>query len=682
MNPTPRAVLRWSGLVVAALAIVLLLVLTFMDWNLLKHPVERLASARSGRAVRIGGALKVQAWSATPNITIDDLTLANPPWEPDRPMAKVEHLHLRVKLLPLLWGDVILPRVEIIHPQIYLHRERSGRANWTFENLAPTNERAPRPARLPAIRELLIDGGTLVLADDIRRLRVEGTVDARQQASRGNPRAFQVIGRGTLNEQPFRMQIEGGPLVTLTPHTPYPFNLNISAGNVRVQSDGVVKHPFDLGELQLEVTASGQDLAELFYLTQVALPNTPPYKAHVRIDRHSTHLDITDIEGTLGSSDISGRLQLDVSRKRPVLSGELSSRRLAMRDLVAPLGGRSGTAIPPATSAKAKVSVRHKPANPNERLLPDAHLQVERVRAMDAAVRYRAQSIQAGTLPMKQVALDIKLEEGVLSLEPFAFELQQGRLAGTARIDARPKTPQVHLDVRMTDIQLDQLKGKAPGAAPPFSGVMQARAVADGRGDSVHDVASTANGTFTLIMPHGEVRAALAELTGINVVNGLGLLLKGQNDREPIRCGVAQFHIQQGTMQAQTIVFDAKDVRITGRGEVRLGPEELDLSIKGEPKKVRLARVRTPIEIGGHLMDPKIGVNLAQTAKQGAVAAALGAVMAPAAAILAFVDPGLAKDENCAALLGAAESHEGAPKAPTGKAAQPAPAPPQPPERR
>jgi uncharacterized protein involved in outer membrane biogenesis len=155
-------------------------------------------------------------------------------------------------------------------------------------------------------------------------------------------------------------------------------------------------------------------------------------------------------------------------------------------------------------------------------------------------------------------------------------------------------------------------------------------------------------------------------------VNGLGLLLKAANDREPIRCGVAQFHITDGIMQAQTLVFDAQDVRITGSGQVRLGPEELALSIRGQPKKLRLARVRAPIQVGGHLLDPKIGVNIFATAKQGAVAVALGAVAAPAA-VLAFVDPGLAKDEDCGALLGTAAA---SPSAPPNTAAAPA-APPQ-----
>jgi uncharacterized protein involved in outer membrane biogenesis len=157
------------------------------------------------------------------------------------------------------------------------------------------------------------------------------------------------------------------------------------------------------------------------------------------------------------------------------------------------------------------------------------------------------------------------------------------------------------------------------------------------------------------------VRAAFAELTGINVARGVGLLLKGDDEKAEVRCGLAQFAVEDGTMRAQTVVFDTENVRITGRGEVRLGPEELDLSIKGEPKKLRLARLRTPVEIGGHLRKPAIGIDAGKTLKQGAIATALGVVLTPLAAVAAFVDPGLAKDENCSALL-STRTAEGTPK--------------------
>lgn len=662
MNSHARSVLRWMGIAVGALSVILFLLLAFIDWNRLKHPIERIATAKSGRTVTIAGDLKVHIWSWTPTVTVNDLTFGNPPWEADRPMAKIERLQIQLKLLPLLKGDLILPRVVVLRPQVYLHQDLAGRANWTFENKAPTNERAPKPPKLPVIRDFLIESGTLTFADDIRKLRVEGTVQAHEKASHEDPKPFRIQGTGSLNEKPFTLQVAGGPLINLEPKQPYPFELNLTAGDVRVESSGIVAKPFDLRELQFEASASGRDLADLFYLTQLALPNTPPYKVHARIRRHGSNIQVTDIDGTLGKSDISGKLDVDVSRKRPFLSGDLLSQRLSLSDLAASLGANSSGALQaPTQNDKSKSKSKPAPKDPNARLFPDARLQVNRVRAMDGDVHYRSQALQMGSLPLKEVNLHVQLHDGVLALEPFAFELPEGRLTGTARIDARKQVPQVHLDLRMKNIQLDQLKGKAADAAPPLGGVLQARALIDGTGDSVHRVISNANGTFTLILPNGEVRAAFAELTGINVAEGIGLLLKGAKDREEIRCGVAQFAIQNGTMQAQTIVVDTHNVRITGHGNIRLGPEELDLSIEGAPKKLRLTRLRTPIEIRGHLLDPKIGVNVGATAKQGAIAAALGAVATPLAAILAFVDPGLAKDENCSALLQSAESKAPAP---------------------
>jgi uncharacterized protein involved in outer membrane biogenesis len=270
---------------------------------------------------------------------------------------------------------------------------------------------------------------------------------------------------------------------------------------------------------------------------------------------------------------------------------------------------------------------------------------------MDADVKFRAGSIQAGSLPLKQVAFTVKLDDGLLSLQPFSFTLPQGKLTGTVNIDARGKIPKTKLDVRAQDIQLDQLKGKAPDAKPPLGGILQARLVMAGTGDSVHDFVASSNGRLTAVIPNGRVNAAFAELTGINVARGVGLLLKGNDQTTQIRCGVAQFDIDKGTAQAQNIVFDTTNVKITGKGDIKLGPEDLDLEIKGEPKKLRLARLRTPIEIDGKIMKPKVGIDTGKTLKQGAIATALGAVVAPLAAVIAFVDPGLAKDENCAALL-------------------------------
>ena len=56
---------------------------------------------------------------------------------------------------------------------------------------------------------------------------------------------------------------------------------------------------------------------------------------------------------------------------------------------------------------------------------------------------------------------------------------------------------------------------------------------------------------------------------------------------------------------------------MVGDGEIRLGPEELDLSIKGKPKKLRFFRLKTPVELNGHLRKPSIGIERGSHSQAG-----------------------------------------------------------------
>ena len=118
------------------------------------------------------------------------------------------------------------------------------------------------------------------------------------------------------------------------------------------------------------------------------------------------------------------------------------------------------------------------------------------------------------------------------------------------------------------------------------------------------------------------LRAAFAELTGVDVAEGIGLLVKKPDDRAAIRCGVAQFGIESGTAHVQNIVFDTQNVLIKGGGQVYLGSEKLDIAIQGQPKKIRVVRLRAPVEIRGQLLKPSFKLETGHLLKQGAIGAA------------------------------------------------------------
>ena len=86
----------------------------------------------------------------------------------------------------------------------------------------------------------------------------------------------------------------------------------------------------------------------------------------------------------------------------------------------------------------------------------------------------------------------------------------------------------------------------------------------------------------------------------------------------------------------------------------------MNIELEGHPKHFQLIHVKAPITVSGKLKSPKIGVKAGQAGAQVAESVALGAFLTPLAAILPFIDPGLAKNADCAALIAHAQA-KGAP---------------------
>ena len=91
-------------------------------------------------------------------------------------------------------------------------------------------------------------------------------------------------------------------------------------------------------------------------------------------------------------------------------------------------------------------------------VLPDADLQIDRVRGMDADITYEAASVRAPKLHTTKVDFHLVLDNGVLSLDPLRFVLDQGTFSGSVRVDAHSDVPESAIDMRIVDVTLPSLK--------------------------------------------------------------------------------------------------------------------------------------------------------------------------------------------------------------------------------
>lgn len=621
-------------------AVLVAVFFALFSWDWFRGALARYLSARTHRDVRIVGHLHVHPFSWTPWATVGGVEIGNPKWMGKGETADLGRTTVQLKLWPLLSGHLELPLLDIEHPKLDLYADRSGRNNWTFGARS-----AGKPAKLPLIQHFVLTDGRIRIVDEQRRLRFTGVVTTTENAGRTSAEAFRMVGQGSLNAAPFAARIAGGPLVHVQRNRPYPFDMDVHAGATHVTARGTVTRPFDLGHLQMAATASGRDLADLYLLTGVVLPNTPAYSLSGEVARDGTTYQVRRFSGRVGMSDLHGSLTVRRVKHRRFLKADLASRVLVMSDLGALFGG------PQAGKAPADEAAAGRAQAATGRILPDAPLDVDRVRSMDADVRYRAASVKASPrLPLRQVALRLTLDHGVLKLQPADFVMLHGVVRANARIDARRAVPVSALDMSVSNLRIEDMLPKAQGA-PPLQGPFEGRADLTGAGNSVHRFAAASNGRVAVAIPGGLMRKSFAELMGVNVVPGLVELLSKDPKQTNLRCAVAEFGVQNGVMSLRRFVLDTDVVVTTGSGTVDLGTETVNLKVQGHTKKPRIVRVIAPFDIRGPLIRPSMKIEAGPAIAQAGAAVGLGALLSPLAAILPFLAPGGAHDANCAALL-------------------------------
>jgi len=123
-DPVWQAVRRPGKPEIIAASITLGLIACFLvflmlfDWNWLRGPISRAASASTGREVVLNGDLDVRLFSWTPSATVRRLSIGGPAWASDRKTADVEQLDVSVRLRRLFLGQVEVTSLVMTRPAV------------------------------------------------------------------------------------------------------------------------------------------------------------------------------------------------------------------------------------------------------------------------------------------------------------------------------------------------------------------------------------------------------------------------------------------------------------------------------------------------------------------------------------------------------------------------------------
>lgn len=631
LKPPWRLPFRIAAAVAGVVAAMVVLVLVF-PWDWLRGPLNRYVSERTGRQFEITRRLEVVPGWRT-RVRLDGVAFANPGWATDPFLIKAESAEFEIRLLPLLLhGRLELPTLVLRRPQLGLQMEPDGRRTWAL------GRDTADPGTVPVVGLLEVDAGELHYLAAAQGVDIRTTFAIDPAATNRRPLSFQ--GRGRYQQQPLSLSGSAGSVLVLNAplQQPFPLALQAVVGASTFSMTGTIATLAGPDGVDAEFALAGASLADLYKLTGVVLPATPRYRLGGHLARSGRQWNLTRIRGLLGQSDIAGDMTLDRTQPVAMLRGTLSSRVMDFEDL-APLVG---------LQARAQRAAADRTA-PGARVLPVATLDLERLKMMNADVRFQAARIaHVKALPLERAQVHVRLTDGVLLLDPLQLGVAGGTLAGRLQISANTRPAGVALRLDARALQLNQLFPTVPALRSSL-GLLHGLVDLRGSGNSVARMLGAASGDVSLAMGPGQISNLLLEYMGLDGGEIFKFMLRGDRN-VALRCAAAAFDVRQGLMRSRAMVLDTSDTVVHGTGTIHLATELLDLTFMPEPKDTSILSLRSPLKVSGSFAAPKAGVDKGALAGRAGLALALGMIN-PLLALAATLETGPGVDADCKQVL-------------------------------
>jgi AsmA family protein len=644
-RPLTRIAAVLAGLVVLLAAAVVL-----FPWDTMRGPINRYVSQKTGRHFAITRHLDVTL-GRTARVRAEGIEFANPTWARDPYLLRADAADLQIRLWPLLHGQVIIPNISLSHPQIGLQEQVDGRRTW---NLTPQGEGHPATSSHHglSIGRLSVDDGQLHYIAAAKRVDVRVAVRS-TQAGENQHLPIRFEARGTFRDQPFQAEGSAGNLLQLTQgiEQPYPAEIHLQAADTIIDAKGSVARLVPLGTVQGNVRVQGRSLADLYHILGVVLPETPRYilQAHLSDEDNAWHA--TQIRARLGASDLSGELTLSRDAAVPTLTGSVMSEKLDFDDL-APLVGlaesrKSAQALPAAQVTQPSADT---PTARPGRVLPNRPLDLHRLSEMNADVKYTgARIVDMNTIPVDSAAVHVRLEHGVLQVDPMDLGFAGGRAKGRFTLDGNREPAASQLRLELRNVDLTKLVSGSRFEKYISLGRVHGQMDLRMRGNSTAAMLASADGSLAMLMGSAHMSKIASQAANLHIGELLGLFVTGDRDIQ-VRCAAAAFDVRNGLMRSRALLFDSADTALYGDAEISMANEQMNLVIRQYPKERSVLSLRSPLRIDGSLAKPAIHAESGPIAAKGGAAFVAGALN-PLLALAATVETAPGKDADCTPVL-------------------------------
>lgn len=279
--------------------------LNSIDWSEYEEPIAKAVKDSTGRELRFSGALNVNI-GLSPGISAKGITLQNADWASREDMLTLEQVEAHLKLIPLVFGQIELSRLEIIGLDVMLETDQQGRGNWEFGSQTdetpaiaesdPASSSAGETLLTGAfLKKAVIRDASVVFRDGVANTSQSFSIVelVARMESASAPLVLDL--EAAYGEESIGLQGEFARIAGVLTGGALDFDMTASAIGANLEVDGSVAKPLDADGIDISVNASGDSLSRLLSFAGVSVADLGEYRISANVAGNAESIALTDL---------------------------------------------------------------------------------------------------------------------------------------------------------------------------------------------------------------------------------------------------------------------------------------------------------------------------------------------------------------------------------------------------
>lgn len=603
--------------IIFALLLIAVVVLSLfrisLDLSRFKPLVESSVAEALGREVSIEGGIVVTT-SLWPYFEIEGVHIANPGGLGAGNLASMDLARVSVGLLPLLQRRIQIREFRVSGLALDLVREADGAVNWVLQSAAP--EPADKPATVEPERDSTVASDTLSVEDlsleDIRVSFRDGDAAPVEfvmtQASGGAPlgEPMNLSMQGILLDEPFSLGIKADSLADFLAMTRSRLGMKLDIAGTQLALSGLSEALRGGHAIELKVSVEGARLNSLNNLTRLDLPPLEDYRLKADLRVEPGQFKLSALEASVKDSKLTGSMLVDRTGKRPVATLDLSAGKIQLQDFDTGDWAAEDPAAatdPQEGSEQDDSSSEQKNAETQEKLLSP-----EALARADARLTVTVDEVRSGEDLLGSGELQLKLQDGRITLDPLSLQLPQATLQVKASLKPGRQVSDASLRVLLENFDFGVLT-RLSNPESDVGGTLNVDIDVTASASSTRNILSGANGYLDISGHPENFQSGLVDLWAVNLLSAVVTSSAKDEEVSEINCMIGRFRLSDGVMTAENLAADTSKIRICGEGEISFVKNRFNLVVRPKAKRAEYFNLATPLAVRGSFEDFSIGMN-------------------------------------------------------------------------